>query len=415
VAFRGRTESVEGSSRSTTPRHAQGTPAARAQSSGGVPLRTAVAVRGTLKPPGDTGTIVTRQGFGETPGGVAVDLYTLTGRVHPNPPDPQTSGAHHLEAQIITYGGALVSLRVPDRDGVVADVVLGFDDLAGYVAHGSYFGAIVGRYANRIAGGRFHLDGEEHRLALNDGPNALHGGIRGFDKVVWSAREIDGGVELRHLSNDGEEGFPGNLTTTVRYTLDDGALVIEYSAVSDRDTPINLTNHAYFNLAGHGNGDVLEHLLTLDASLFTPVAAGLIPTGELFPVAGTPFDFREETAIGARIDAPDRQLELGRGYDHNFVIDREGPGLARAACVREPRSGRVMEVFTTEPGVQLYTGNFLDGSAGKGGKAYRSRSAFCLETQHFPDSPNQPAFPSTILEAGQTYHSITAYRFSSGE
>ena len=353
----------------------------------------------------------TKSPWGKTPDGEQVDLYTLTNK-------------NGVEAAITTYGGAVVSLKVPDRNGKLGDVVLGFDSIDGYVEGKSYFGAIVGRYGNRIGHAQFTLDGKTYTLAKNNGENSLHGGTKGFNKVVWKAREIpakDGqALELTYLSKDGEEGFPGNLKVRVVYTLtDSNELKIEYSATTDKKTVVNLTNHSYFNLAGvgPGMGDILGHALMIEADKFTPVDSGLIPTGELRDVAGTPFDFRQPTAIGARINSDDEQIKLGGGYDHNFVLRRKpGDPISLAARAEEPKTGRVMEVWTTEPGVQFYTGNFLDGSAhGKGGVAYTKRSAFCLETQHFPDSPNQPKFPSVVLNPGERYHTTTIYKFSTGK
>ena len=348
----------------------------------------------------------TKRPFGKTPDGQPVDLFVLTNK----------SGA---EVSITNYGGAVVSLKVPDRGGKLADVVLGYDGIDGYVNDKSYFGALVGRYGNRIGHAQFVLDGKTYTLAKNNGENSLHGGVKGFNKAVWTAKTLskkDGQLlELSYLSKDGEEGFPGNLKVTVTYTWTDAnALKIEYSATTDKKTVVNLTNHSYFNLAGQGSGDILGHLMTIEADKFTPVDSGLIPTGELRDVAGTPFDFRNSTAIGARISQDDEQLKLGGGYDHNFVLRRSaGSSESLAARVVEPTSGRVLEVWTTEPGVQFYTGNFLDGkSAGKGGATYPKRSAFCLETQHFPDSPNQPKFPSVALNPGERYHTITTYKFS---
>jgi aldose 1-epimerase len=347
---------------------------------------------------------IKRSTFGKMSDGQTIDLYTLTNK-------------NGMQVGIINYGGRVVSIRVPDRQGQMADVVLGFDNGDGYLGANPYFGAIVGRYANRIAKGRFTLDGVEYKLAQNDGPNSLHGGVKGFDKVVWRATELakqNSALELTYLSKDGEEGYPGNLSVKVTYTLsDENELWIDYRATTDKDTVLNLSNHSYFNLAGEGNGDILQHQLMIAASRFTPVDATLIPTGELRNVEGTPFDFRQPTAIGARIENDDEQLKLGRGYDHNFVLDRKGSGLTLAARVVEPKSGRTLEVKTTQPGIQFYTGNFLDGTIhGKGGKVYGRRSAFCLETQHFPDSPNHPGFPSTELKPGQTYHQITVFQFS---
>jgi aldose 1-epimerase len=346
-----------------------------------------------------------KEAWGKTSDGRTVDRYTLT-----NP-----AGA---EVDIITWGAIVTRIAVPDRTGKKDDVVLGFDTLAGYLGQHPYFGAIVGRYGNRIAKGRFALDGKTYTLATNNGPNSLHGGNKGFDKQVWQARPIasaDGqGVELTYVSKDGEEGYPGTLTTKVTYTLTPSSVLrIQYEATTDTDTVLNVTNHSYFNLAGHANGDILKHELQLDADRFTPVDATLIPTGEIRPVAGTPFDFRTPHAIGERINVDDEQIKFGGGYDHNFVLNGQMGTLRRAARVVEPSTGRVLEVFTTEPGVQFYSGNFLDGSVkGKGGRAYPKRSGFCLETQHFPDSPNHPKFPSTVLKAGDTYKSTTEFRFA---
>jgi len=326
--------------------------------------------------------------------------------------------SHGVEAQIINYGGIVVSLKVPDRNGKFADVVLGLPKLQDYIAKNDpYLGAIIGRYGNRIAKGRFTLNGVEYKLAVNNGENHLHGGIKGFDKVIWTGRQIrtkDGpAVVLTYLSKDGEEGYPGNLRVRVVYTLTSkNELKIDYSATTDKDTVINLTHHSYFNLAGEGNGDILNHELTINADRFVPTDAGSIPTGELRKVAGTPFDFLTSTAIGSRINQDDEQLKLGNGYDHTFVINGTPGQLRLAATARETSSGRVMEVWTTEPGMQLYTGNFLNGSlTGKSGKPYARRSGFCLETQHYPDSPNQPSFPTTTLKKGATYKSTTIYKF----
>ncbi len=343
--------------------------------------------------------------FGRLPDGTPVDLYTLT-------------GAGGFSAAITSYGGTIVSLKVPDASGSLADVVLGFDSLDGYLANGNvYFGCIVGRYGNRIARGRFTLDGKEHVLARNDGENHLHGGVRAFDKVVWAARPLASpsgpALQLSHLSPDGEEGYPGALSVTVTYTLEPSGLRIDYAATADRPTHCNLTNHAYFNLEGEGSGTILDHRLLIAASRFTAVGPGLIPTGELRSVQGSPLDFRTPTRIGDRIDADDPQLKVARGYDHNWVLDRAGASPTLCARAVGPRSGRVLEVLTTEPGVQFYSGNFLDGSVrGKGGKAYPRRGALCLETQHFPDTPNQPGFPSTVLRPGQRYATTTVYRFA---
>ena len=348
-----------------------------------------------------------KKSFGKTPDGQPVDLYVLTNK----------SGA---EVSITNYGGAVVSIKVPDRNGKLADVVLGYDNVDGYVNDKSHFGGIIGRYGNRIAHAQFLLDGKTYTLAKNNGENSLHGGVKGFDKALWAARVLNGkdaqSLELSYVSKDGEEGFPGNLSVSVIYTLkDDNALSVAYVATTDKKTVLNLTNHSYFNLGGQGSGDILGHVLMIAADKFTPVDAALIPTGELRNVAGTPFDFRKPTAIGARINQDDQQLKLGGGYDHNFVLRAvpEPLEFLGAARVLEPASGRVLEVFTTEPGVQFYTGNFLDGKTpGKGGVAYARRNAFCLETQHFPDSPNQPKFPSVILKPGEIFHSVTTYKFS---
>jgi aldose 1-epimerase len=369
----------------------------------GALLMTTLAFAGAEPQPGST----TKKSFGKTPDGQPVDLYVLTNQ----------TGA---EVSITNYGGAVVSIKVPDRNGKLADVVLGYDNADGYVNDKSHFGGIIGRYGNRIAHAQFVLDGKTYTLAKNNGENSLHGGVKGFDKAVWTARILhskDGqSLELSHLSKDGEEGFPGDLSVSVIYTLkDNNALSIAYSATTNKKTVLNLTNHSYFNLAGQGSGDILGHLLMIQADKFTPVDAALIPTGELRNVAGTPFDFRKPMAIGARINEDDQQLELGGGYDHNFVLRAVPESLESlgAARVVEPRTGRVLEVFTTEPGVQLYTGNFLDGKTpGKGGATYAKRNAFCLETQHYPDSPNQPKFPSVVLNPGERFHSVTTYKFS---
>jgi aldose 1-epimerase len=343
--------------------------------------------------------------FGQTPDGQQVRLYSLR----------NDKGA---KADIMTYGATVVTLQVPDRNGRLDDIVLGYDNLDSYVKNSPYFGAIVGRYGNRIGKGRFTLDGIEYdKLAINNGENHLHGGLKGFDKVVWQDEPVwrpNGvGVKLSYLSKDGEEGYPGNLQCTVTYVLtNNNELRIEYQATTDKATPVNLTHHGYFNLTG-GQRDILGHELMLNARQFTPVDAGLIPTGEIVPVRGTPMDFTRPTEIGARINASYEQLKFGGGYDHNWVINRRGKGLALAARVYEPTTGRVMEVFTTEPGIQFYSGNFLDGTiTGKKGQVYKHRWGFCLETQHYPDSPNKPNFPSTILRPGEKYETTTVYKFS---
>lgn len=350
---------------------------------------------------------ITSTSFGKTADGEQVQIYTLRNR-------------HGMEARITNYGGIVVSLTAPDRDQKFADVVLGYNDLESYMNPPfPYFGAIIGRYGNRIAKGRFTLNGIEYKLAVNNGENHLHGGLKGFDKVVWDAqqRNTAAGPSLRlsYLSKDGEEGYPGNLRVTVVYTLTHkNELKIDYTASTDKDTVTNLTHHSYFNLAGEGNGDILDHRVVLRASRFVPTDAGSIPTGELKNVASTPFDFRSAHAIGERINEDDEQLKFGNGYDHTWVINGRMGLLRQAASVYEPTTGRVMEVWTTEPGVQFYTGNFLDGSRpGKSGKPYPRRSGFCLETQHYPDSPNRPNFPTTTLRKGATYRSTTIYRFSS--
>ncbi len=350
---------------------------------------------------------VKRSVFGKMANGKEINLYTLTNK-------------NGMKVEISNYGGILVSIVVPDRKGKMADVALGFDKVDGYLGKHPFFGALVGRYANRIGKGAFTLDGKTYHLAINDGPNSLHGGLKGFDKVLWAVRELPGdhpALELTYLSKDGEEGYPGNLHVKVTYSLNgNNELKIEYSAATDKDTVLNLTNHSYFNLAGQGNGDILKHLMMINAQKFTPVDATLIPTGEIKSVEGTPLDLRKPTAIGARINDDNEQLKLGKGYDHNFVIDRKGPGLVLAARAEDPGSGRVLEVLTTQPGVQFYTGNFLDGTVtGKGGVAYAKRSAFCLETQHYPDSPNHPDFPTAELKPGQTYDQVTVLRFSTAK
>ncbi|MFC1551162.1 galactose-1-epimerase [Candidatus Latescibacterota bacterium] len=346
--------------------------------------------------------------FGATADGIPVTLYTLT-------------NSNGMAAKISTFGGDIVSLTAPDRDGNYADIVLGYDSVDGYIKDSSNFGAIIGRYGNRIGGARFTLDNVEYIIAKNDGENHLHGGTIGYNLVVWNAEEISGGdfagLKLTYLSPDGEEGYPGNLNVTVTYSLTNNSeLRIDYHATTDKKTVVNLTNHSYFNLAGvaeNGIDTILNHELTLFADRFTPVDRGLIPTGELRQVEDTPFDFRTPMAIGARIEADDEQIGFGRGYDHNWVLNSGGGNLTLAGRVYEPNTGRIMEIETTEPGIQFYTGNFLDGSAiGKGGIPYEFRTALCLETQHYPDSPNKPEFPSTFLNPGETYRTTTIYRFS---
>jgi aldose 1-epimerase len=349
---------------------------------------------------------VTRSSFGTLPDGAAVEQYTLK----------NASGA---EVRVINYGGIVTAIKVPDRTGKLDDVVLGYDTLDGYVKNPTYFGAIIGRYANRIGKAQFSLDGKTYKLAVNNAPNTLHGGIKGFDKAVWQADSFEkpdsSGVVLTYTSPDGEEGYPGTLATRVTYTFNDAnELTVDYSATTDKPTVLNLTNHSYFNLAGEGSGDVLGHMLTINADRYTPADSTLIPVGELADVAGTPLDFRTSTAIGARIDADNPQIKLGLGYDHNFVVrhSQQGNDLAVAARVEEPKTGRILEVRTTEPGMQLYSANHLDGLIGKSGHAYARRNAFCLETQHYPDSPNKASFPTTTLRPGETFHSQTVYAFS---
>jgi aldose 1-epimerase len=351
-------------------------------------------------------TQITKQAWGVLPTGESVHLYTLR-------------NSKGTEVSITDFGGRIVTLRVPDREGKFADVVLGFDSLDGYLAKNPYLGALVGRFANRIGGARFTLDGEVYELAQNNGPNALHGGLQGFDKVLWRSEEIavnDGfGLHLQYVSKDGEEGYPGKLTVVVTYTLTESdGLQIAYNATADKATVLNLTNHSYFDLSGDFSGNILEHEATINADAYTPADAASIPTGDLQPVEGTPFDFRTRMPIGARIDADDPQLKSALGYDHNFVLRGGGGELRLAARVLEPKSGRVMDVLTTQPGVQFYTGNHLDGSVtGKGGVKYGFRHAFCMETQHFPDAPNKPQFPSTRLAPGEEFQQRTVFRFSS--
>ena len=337
--------------------------------------------------------------WGHTAEGVAVPIYTLT------------SG--QIEVRVTAYGAHLVSVRTPDRTGKMADIVLGYDSLQGYLNdRKTYDGAVVGRYGNRIALGKFTLDGKTYQIPVNNGANALHGGPKGFDEYVWQAQEVPDGVEFTHVSPDGDMGFPGTLTAKVKYTLKGSTLRIDYSATTDKATVLNLTNHAYYNLHGDDKGNILDQRIEIDADRYTPVDAGLIPPGEPAPVAGTPMDFRKPEAIGARIDADNEQLKLAGGYDHNWVLNGKIGTLHLAAVVTDPVSGRKLTVETTEPGVQFYSGNFLDGTyTGRYGVKYEKHSGFCLETQHFPDSPNHPDFPSTVLQPGETMHSTTTITF----
>lgn len=337
--------------------------------------------------------------WGKTADGTAVPIYTLT------------SG--QIEVKVTAYGAHLVSVKTPDRTGKMADVVLGYGALEGYLAQpNGYLGAIVGRYGNRIALGKFTLDGKSYQIPVNNGANALHGGPKGFDQYVWDSKEVPDGVEFTHVSPDGDMGFPGTMTAKVRYTLKGNTLRLDYSATTDKATVVNLTNHSYFNLHGDDQGNNLDFKVELNADRYTPVDSGLIPTGELAPVAGTPMDFRKPEAIGARIDADYAQLKLAGGYDHNFVLNGKAGTLRLAARVTDPVSGRTLTVDTTEPGVQFYSGNFLDGTlTGWSGVKYAKHSGFCLETQHFPDSPNHPDFPTTTLRPGQTMHSTTTFTF----
>jgi aldose 1-epimerase len=353
---------------------------------------------------GQQAATVRRGLFGRMPNGKAVEVYTLT-----NPGG--------MQVKAITYGAIIQSIRVPDKTGLRSDVTLGYDSLGGYLANPAYFGAVVGRYANRIARGRFTLDGRTYRLTINNGPNQLHGGLKGFDKAVWPATTIRHGdtvgVTFAHTSPAGDEGYPGRLRVHVTYRLTPSdELMVDYRATADSPTPVNLSQHTYFNLAGEGHGVILGHVLTIYADRYTPVDSTLIPTGELAKVELTPFDFRAPTPIGARIDQPNSQLKNGRGYDHNFVLNRTDAEVAHAVHVVEPNSGRTLDIFTTEPGLQFYSGNFLDGTiTGKAGHVYQYRSGFALETQHFPDSPNHPSFPSTILRPGEEYRSRTVFAF----
>ena len=358
----------------------------------------------------NSSSTITKADFGKTPDGTPVEIYTLR----------NSKGA---EARIMTYGGIVQKLTMPDKNGKFDDIVLGFDNLDGYLSpaylkSNPYFGALIGRYGNRIGGAKFTLEGQNYTLATNNGPNSLHGGLKGFDKVVWTARPLPTSrgpaLILAYVSQDGEEGFPGNLEVAAIYTLTDAnELKLEFTATTDKPTVVNLTHHSYFNLAGQGNGDILNHLVYINADKTTPVDAGLITTGEFVDVTGTPFDFRKPTAIGARINDPNTILQYGPGYDHNWVINKPPGQFGLMARVVEPTTGRVMEVWSDEPGLQFYAGNFLDGTlTGKGGKVYQRRSAFAMEPQHYPDSPNKPNWPSVELKPGQTYHNTIVYKFS---
>jgi aldose 1-epimerase len=348
---------------------------------------------------------ITQAPFGTLPGGAAVSEFTL-------------ANSHGMIVKILDFGGIVRELHTPDRDGRYADVVLGFDTLDPYVTDSPYFGALIGRYGNRIGKGRFVLDRKPYQLTRNDGANHLHGGAPGFDKVLWTAAIEEGSLVLRYRSVDGEQGYPGNLDATVTYSLtDDNELVVRFHATADQPTPVNLTQHSYFNLRGVApeSGDILQHEILIDADRFVPIDAGSIPLGPLVPVTGTPFDFRQPRPIGERIGQPDKQLRHGSGYDHCWVLNGGAGrhGLQRAVRVREPESGRVLELHTQEPGVQFYSGNFLDGAlTGKGGRSYECRSGFCIEPQHFPDSPNQPAYPDTILRPGAVYATESRFKFS---
>ncbi len=352
-----------------------------------------------------TTSSISKHGYGTTRDGKAVDEYTLT-------------NAKGMVIKIITLGGIITAVHAPDRSGKLADVVLGCNNVADYETKSSYFGALIGRYGNRIGKGSFTLEGKPYSLAVNDGPNSLHGGLKGFDKQVWAAKEVKSdtgvGLELSYLSPDGEEGYPGNLSVTVTYTLtDDNAIQINYSASTDQATVLNLTNHSYFNLSGSGSGTIYHHIVQINADRYTPVNNALIPTGELAPVAGTPFDFRSPKVINGGLRSSHQQMVYGRGYDHNFVLNRRSSsGLEMAARVYDPTTGRALEVWTTEPAIQFYTGNFLDGTVvGSSGALIRQGDALCLETQHYPDSPNQSNFPTTTLNPGDTYQTTTVYKF----
>ncbi|MDF1866898.1 MAG: galactose mutarotase [Saprospiraceae bacterium] len=356
------------------------------------------------KPQSKTSVLsISKKLFGTAPEG-AVDLYTL-------------SNANQMSVEILTFGGIIKAIYCPDKNGKIENVILGFNTLKPYLETHPYFGAIVGRYGNRIANGKFNIDGTEYNLATNNSPNHLHGGLKGFDKVIWQAREFKDnekiGLELSYLSKDMEEGYPGNLNVKVTYSLNNqNELSIDYEAVTDKKTICNLTNHSYFNLAGEGKGNILNHQLVIHADSITPVNEHLIPTGEPMAVQGTPFDFRSGKKMGEEIDSNNEQIKYGGGFDHNFILKGNSESLPIIAKISEPESGREMEILTTEPGVQFYTGNFLDGTLiGSGNQPYQKRAGFCLETQHYPDSPNQPNFPSTILEVGETYKTTTVYRF----
>jgi len=350
---------------------------------------------------------ITRAAWGKMSDGRAISLYTLT-------------NTHGMQVKITTYGGTITSIVVPDNKGQMGDVVLGYNDSADYIkaVNNTYFGALIGRYGNRIAKGIFTLDGKTYHLYINNTPNSLHGGHYGFDKKLWSAtpfhRRGTVGLTVRYMSKDGEENYPGTLHEKVVYTLtNDNSLQLQYTATTDKDTVLNLTSHAYFNLAGAGNGNILDHFMMINADRYTPITKNLIPTGELATLSGTPLDFRKATPIGARIDKDNVQLKNAGGYDHNFVLNQQGQGVRLGARVSCPRSGRVMEVWTDQPGLQFYSGNFLNGTnIGKGGKVYNKHYGFCLEAQHYPDSPNEPKFPTTELKPGQVYHQTTIYKFS---
>ena len=362
-------------------------------------MMTTLGVQGAM-----AAVTVTKAGFGKLPDGRAAEIYTLKNA--------------DLEVRITTYGARITSLRTKDRDGKMGDVVLGYNSVEGYAAEATagkktYFGSVVGRYGNRIRGGKFAIDGHTYQIPQNNNGNALHGGPHGFDEQLWTGKEIPDGVEMSLVSKDGDMGFPGTLTVHVRYTLVDGSVQIVYSATTDKATVTNITNHAYFNLSGDGSGTILNEVLEINADGYTPVDAGLIPVGGVQPVAGTPFDFNKPTPIGARINDDNEQLKIAGGYDHNWVLNGANGTMKMAAKVFDPKSGRVLTVSTTQPGVQFYTGNFLDGSyTGKAGVKYAKRTGFCLETQHYPDSPNQPEFPTTLLKPGETLHTETVFAFS---